>query len=205
MSDTNLKSNYILLIQNFFKKNLIYISVFIVFLILFISGFQFYKYYSNKQILKSSIIFNQLKNSQLDFNEMNKLSNENNYFGLLASFELINNQINNKNYVEAYESYIKLLKKKNIDSLYKSLISIHSSYNLLDKIDSKKIHELISYYDNNITSFKGYYLEILYLLSLIEEDSETSLKLYDQISQDNKISNLIKERVRKINDFEKFK
>ena len=205
MSDTNLKSNYIFLIQNFFKKNLFYISLFIAFLILFVSGFQFYKYYSNKQILKSSIIFNQLKNSQLDFNEMNKLSNENNYFGLLASFELINNQINNEKYVEAYESYIKLLKKKSIDNLYKSLISIHSSYNLLDKIDSKKIHELISYYDNDITSFKGYYLEILYLLSLVEEDAETSLRLYKQISEDNKISNLIKERVRKINDLEKYK
>ena len=205
MSDTNLKSNYILLIKNFIKKNLFFLSIFIILLILSFSGFQLYKFYSNKQILKSSIIFNELKNSQLDFNKMSKLSNEKNFYGLLASFELINNQINNKNYMEAYDSYIKLLKNKNIDNLYISLISIHSSYNLLDKIDSEKIHELISYYDNDISSFKGYHLEILYLLSIIEEDSATTSKLYKQISQDNKISNLIKERVRKINDFEKYK
>ena len=205
MSDNNLKSNYILLIQNFIKKNLFILSIFIILLILSFSGFQLYKFYSNKQILKSSIIFNELKNSQLDFNKMSKLSNEKNFYGLLASFELINNQINNKNYMEAYDSYIKLLKNKNIDNLYISLISIHSSYNLLDKIDSEKIHELISYYDNDISSFKGYHLEILYLLSIIEEDSATTSKLYKQISQDNKISNLIKERVRKINDFEKYK
>ena len=205
MSDNNLRSNYILLIQNFIKKNLFFLSIFIILLILLFSGFQLYKYYTNKQILKSSIIFNELKNSQLDFNKMSKLSNEKNFYGLLASFELINNQINNKNYMEAYDSYIKLLKNKNIDNLYISLISIHSSYNLLDKIDSEKIHELISYYDNDISSFKGYHLEILYLLSIIEEDSDTTSKLYKQISQDNKISNLIKERVRKINDFEKYK
>tara|TARA_B100000965_G_C19590970_1_gene757962 strand:- start:927 stop:1544 length:618 start_codon:yes stop_codon:yes gene_type:complete len=205
MSDNNLRSNYILLIQNFIKKNLFFLSIFIILLILSFSGFQLYKFYSNKQILKSSIIFNELKNSQLDFNKMSKLSNEKNFYGLLASFELINNQINNKNYMEAYDSYIKLLKNKNIDNLYISLISIHSSYNLLDKIDSEKIHELISYYDNDISSFKGYHLEILYLLSIIEEDSATTSKLYKQISQDNKISNLIKERVRKINDFEKYK
>ena len=205
MSDNNLRSNYILLIQNFIKKNLFFLSIFIILLILSFSGFQLYKFYTNKQILKSSIIFNELKNSQLDFNKMSKLSNEKNFYGLLASFELINNQINNKNYMEAYDSYIKLLKNKNIDNLYISLISIHSSYNLLDKIDSEKIHELISYYDNDISSFKGYHLEILYLLSIIEEDSATTSKLYKQISQDNKISNLIKERVRKINDFEKYK
>ena len=135
MSDNNLKSNYILLIQNFIKKNLFFLSIFIILLILLFSGFQLYKYYTNKQILKSSIIFNELKNSQLDFNKMSKLSNEKNFYGLLASFELINNQINNKNYMQAYDSYIKLLKNKNIDNLYISLISIHSSYNLLDKID----------------------------------------------------------------------
>ena len=205
MNDKNLKINYINSIQNFIRKNIFFISVFIVILIILFSGFQLYKYYNNKQILKSSIIFNELKNSQLDFNEINELSNKKNFYGLLASFELINNQIDNQNYNEAYESYIKLLNKKNIDNLYTSLISIHSSYNLIDKIDSEKIHELISFYDNDFLSFKGYYLEILYLLSLIEEDKETSLKLYEEISQDNKISNLIKERVRKINDFEKFK
>ena len=92
MSDNNLKTNYILLVQNFIKKNLFFLSIFIILLILLFSGFQLYKYYTNKQILKSSIIFNELKNSKSDFNKMSKLSNEKNFYGLLASFELINNQ-----------------------------------------------------------------------------------------------------------------
>ena len=61
MSDNNLKTNYVLLVQNFIKKNLFFLSIFIILLILLFSGFQLFKYYTNKQILKSSIIFNELK------------------------------------------------------------------------------------------------------------------------------------------------
>ena len=61
----------------------------------------------------------------------------------MASLELINNKINNNQYNESYEDYIKLLNNKKIDNLYKTLLAVHGSYNLLNKINDEKIHKLI--------------------------------------------------------------
>ena len=75
-----------------------------------------------------------------------------------------------------------------------------------------KINELLSFVDPSIDSFIGFNLEILYLLSILEQDFSKSLTLsnesqdlYQQIQEGDRISAFIKERVKKINDFKKYK
>ena len=75
-----------------------------------------------------------------------------------------------------------------------------------------KITKLLSFVDPSIDSYIGFNLEILYLLSILEQDFSNSLtlsnesqNLYQQIQEGDRISTFIKERVKKINDFQKYK
>ena len=194
-------------IQNIIKKNikiLIYTVLGIVFIIVV---FQIYFFNKNKKILELSIVYNDSKysNSQMDFIEhMNEIAETRSFYGLLASLELINNKINNNQYNESYEDYLKLLNNKNIDNLYKTLLAVHGSYNLLDKISNEKIIKLMSYIDESLDSFKGYRLELLFLLSVNNDNINKINSLYEQIIKDDRISLSIKERVKKINEFEKY-
>ena len=72
--------------------------------------------------------------------------------------------------------------------------------------------ELLSFVDPSIDNYIGFNLEILYLLSIFEQDFTNSLSLsnesknlYQQIQEDDRVSAFIKERVKKINDFQKYK
>ena len=84
---------------------------------------------------------------------MNEIAETKSFYGLLASLELINNKINNNQYNESYEDYLKLLNNKNIDNLYKTLLAVHGSYNLLDKISNEKIDKLLTYVDESYRFF----------------------------------------------------
>ena len=98
-----------------------------------------------------------------------------------------------------------VLNKNNLGNIYRTLIAIHASYNLIDKIDHNKLTNLLSYVDKSLDSFVGYHFEILYLLSLTQGNIEESMSLYLQIIENEKIPSSIKERVDKINEFEKYK
>ena len=195
-------------IQNIIKKN-IKIIIYTFFVIIFIVIiFQIYFYNKNKQVLKLSIIYNDTKNlnSKIEFIEnMNLIAKDKGFYGLMASLELISIKLKNQNYKESYDDYINLLNKKNIDDLYKTLLAIHASYNLLNKIDSNKLTNLLFYVDESFESFIGYRLEILYLLSLTQKNIKKANSLYDQIINSDNITSSIKERVKKINEFEKYK
>ena len=174
---------------------------------LVIAGLQIYFFNKNKKILELSIAYNDSKysNSQMDFIEhMNEIAETKSFYGLLASLELINNKINNNQHNESYEDYLKLLNNKNIDNLYKTLLAVHGSYNLLDKISNEKIEKLLTYIDESLDSFKGYRLELLFLMSVNNDNINKINSLYEQIIKDDRISLSIKERVKKINEFEKY-
>tara|TARA_B100000378_G_scaffold264601_1_gene248458 strand:- start:60 stop:686 length:627 start_codon:yes stop_codon:yes gene_type:complete len=202
------KVNFFSVIQNLIKQNVKVIIFFALITLLFIVGLQIYFFNKNKKILELSIAYNDSKysNSQMDFIEhMNEIAETKSFYGLLASLELINNKINNNQYNESYEDYLKLLNNKNIDNLYKTLLAVHGSYNLLDKISNEKIVKLISYIDESLDSFIDYRLELLFLLSINHGNINKTNSLYEQIIEDDSISLSIKERVKKINEFEKYK
>jgi len=180
----------------------------VLFFVIVIGIIQIYFIFNNKQILKQSIIYNDSINSESKnefLSNMEYLAKQNSFYGLMATLELINNNIKNEYYFESYEQYINLLHTKNIDNLFKTLVSIHASYNLLNNIEADKIFNLLSYIDESLESFIGNHLEILYLLSLTQQDIEKTKSIYNQILNNEIISSTIKERVKKINEFEKYK
>ncbi len=201
------KVNFFSVIQNFIKQNAKAIIYFALIIVLVIAGLQIYFFNKNKKILELSIAYNDSKssNSQIDFIEhMNEIAKTKSFYGLLASLELINNKINNNQYNESYEDYLKLLNNKNIENLYKTLLATHGSYNLLDKISNEKIEKLLTYTDESLDSFLGYRLELLFLLSVNNGNINKIKSLYEQIIEDDRITLSIKERVKKINEFEKY-
>ena len=201
------KVNFFSAIQNLIKQNVKVIIFFALIIVLVFAGFQIYFFNKNKKILELSIAYNDSKysTSQIDFIEnMNEIAETRSFYGLLASLELINNKIKNNQYNESYEDYLKLLNNKNIDNLYKTLLAVHGSYNLFDKINNGKIDKLISYIDESLDSFIGYRLELLFLLSTKHGNINKINTLYEQIIKDDRISLSIKERVKKINEFEKY-
>ena len=201
------KVNYFSVIQNLVKQNAKVIILFALIIVLVFAGLQIYFFNKNKKILELSIVYNDSKysNSQIDFIEhMNEIAVTRSFYGLLASLELINNKINNHQCHESYEDYIKLLNNKKIDNLYRTLLAVHGSYNLLNKISDEKIDKLITYIDESIDSFIGYRLELLFLLSVNNRNMDKINSLYEQIIKNDRIPLSIKERVKKINEFEKY-
>ncbi len=222
MNNIDIKNNFI----NQLKEKYKIIIGIVLFIFLLVIIFQVYFFYNNKKILDTSIVYNQIK-SDLENNEfanlLNEITKDENFYGVLAKIDIINLKLNNNELESAYQDYITLLNQNNLDNLYKSAISIQASYNFLRLLSDKsnknklpefntKITELLSFVDPSIDSYIGFNLEILYLLSILEQDFTNSLSLsnesknlYQQIQEGDRVSAFIKERVKKINDFQKYK
>jgi len=195
-------------IKNFLLKYIKVIIPIVIGLIILFIGIQIYLFYKNKKILQQSLIYYNSENidSEINFvNSMNQISKNNNFYGLISSLDLIKIKLKNGEYEESFTDYIYLLKRNNVDNLYRTLLSIHASYNLLNKIDDQKIYDLLSFVDKSLISFEGFHLEISYLLSLKNNDLNESNKIFDQIIKNQNISASIKQRIKKINDFENYK
>ena len=222
MNNIDTKNN---LIDRLKEKYKIIIGIF-VFIIFIAIIFQIYLFYNNKKILDTSIVYDQIK-SNFENNEfielLDEISEEKNFYGVLATIDKINLKLNNNELESAYQDYIILLNQNNLDNLYKSTIGIQASYNFLRLLSEEsnknkftefktKITELLVFVDPSVDSYIGFNLEILYLLSIFEQDFSNSLSLsnesknlYQQIQEGDKVSAFIKERVKKINDFQKYK
>ena len=222
MNNIDIKNNFI----NQLKEKYKIIIGIILFIFLLVIIIQVYFFYNNKKILDTSIVYNQIK-SDLENNEfanlLNEITKDENFYGVLAKIDIINLKLNNNELESAYQDYITLLNQNNLDNLYKSTIGIQASYNFLRLLSKEsyknkfteyktKINELLSFVDPSIDSYIGFNLEILYLLSIFEQDFTNSLSLsnesknlYQQIQEGDRVSAFIKERVKKINDFQKYK
>tara|TARA_B100000315_G_scaffold134474_1_gene123912 strand:- start:381 stop:1007 length:627 start_codon:yes stop_codon:yes gene_type:complete len=191
-----------------FKKNLKVIIFLVLSLLVIIIFFQYSLYKKENKVLKISILYDQAKTTVNlnDFEEkMNLIAKENGIFGILASLDLIKKSLSNNDYNYAYNVYLKLLKSKDSNRIYNSIIALHGSYNLIDNVSSDKVSNLLSFVDESSISFMGYKNEVEYLLSIKNNNLNKSEELSHQILNNESISEAIKERVRKINEFEKYK
>ena len=222
MNNIDIKNNFI----NQLKEKYKIIVGIVLSILLLVIIIQVYFFYNNKKILDTSILYNETK-SDFKNNEfiglLDEISKEKNFYGVLAKIDKINLKLSNKELESAYQDYLILLNQSNLGNLYQSTISIQASYNFLRLLSEEsnmnklsefktKINELLSFVDPSIDSFIGFNLEILYLLSILEQDFSNSLSLsnesqdlYQQIQEGDRISAFIKERVKKINDFQKYK
>ena len=88
-----------------------------------------------------------------------------------------------------------------------------STINNENNIDiPEKINNFLLFIDPSLDLYNGFKLEILYLLSIIEQDknaetqfNEETKKLYKAIQENDKISSSLKERVKKIHEYQKYK
>ena len=134
------------------------------------------------------------------------ISKNNNFYSILADLEIINSNFDNKNFEDAYSNYLQIFKNNNLNSnTIKSSIAISSSYRLFEKIDNLKIINLLSFVDDNLIEYNGHKLEILYLIAINENNSTKSNNLFDEIMNDKNISLKIKDRVKSINEYKKYK
>ena len=169
MIDRNKQTTFTNQVTDIFKKNSRTIIFLVVALFLVFIFFQYYLYQKENKVLKLSILYDQTQSNvnSNDFEEtMNLIAKENGIFGILASLDLIKKSLSNNDYNYAYNVYLKLLKSKDSNRIYNSIIALHGSYNLIDNVSSDKVSNLLSFVDESFISFMGYKNEVEYLLSI---------------------------------------
>ena len=200
---TTIKNRISVLLKNNFKV-LIFLALSILLIIIF---FQYYLYHKDNKVLKLSILYDQAKtdfNSNYFDETMNFISQDDGFFGILATLELIKKSLTNKDYNYTYIKYLELLERNDSKNIYNNIIALHGAYNLIDYLSSDNISNLLSFVDESLVSFVGYKYEVEYLLSIKNNDMNRKEELFIKILNNENISETIKERVRKLNEFQKY-
>ena len=207
MIDKSKKTSLIDQVRTLFEnkfKIIIYTILAFIFIIII---FQYYFYQKEKKILELSIMYDHAK-SNVDINgfseQMNLIAKKNGIFSIMASLDLIEKNLDNKDYNLAFNEYLKILKNNESKRVYNSIIALHAAYNLIDYVASDNIITLLTFIDKTHNEFIGYKNEIQFLLSIKNNDIAQRDELTLQILNNDIISETLKERVRKINEFEKY-
>ena len=204
--------------QNFIFKNYIQLIISLVILLIIFVGFQIYNYFKIQDIKNSSLsFFNIIQEDQNDLSNLENLIDDNNIFSILSKLKLIQKNNENKNFSYSNELYKELLVSSNLDNLYKSSIAANASYTMINASYEEKTNNYlndISNYINNISDeLDGYFsikkeLEYLLIVSEIDlnksdyKNSSKALDKYNEIFNSSLVSASIKERVKKIHEFQ---
>ena len=221
MSEDNKNNNLFKRVQNFIFTNYKQIIISLVILLILFIGFQTYNYFKIQDIKNSSIsFFDIIQDDQNDLSNLEKLIEDDNIFSILSTLKLIQKNNENKNFSYSNELYKELLVSSNLDNLYKSSIAANASYTMINASYEEKTNNYlndISNYINNISDeLDGYFSikkELEYLLIVSEIDlnksdynnSSKALDKYNEIFNSSLVSASIKERVKKIHEFQLYK
>ena len=215
---TQTKVNFLTTISKFVKDNIkILILTFAAIFLIFLT-YQGYSYYNINKINKLSIsFFENIKiNDELTkYEEMNKISNQKGFYSILSKLEIIKNNIKNGEFDDSLKLYNEILNSSGLDNNYVSLVAINGAYNFINIVIKNKnvkyidsINNFISLIDDNLDNYIGNKNELLYLMSILSLNSDSSYKnnkelltFYDNMMNNEKISSTIKERVQKIHEF----
>ena len=218
MTDNNKDYNLFKNTQDFILKNYKQIIVLVAFFLILFIGFQVYNYFKVQEIKKTSTsFFDIIQENQGDLSNLENLINDDNFFAILSQLKLIQKNNENKNFSYSNEIFKKLLSSSNLDDLYKSSIAVKATYSMINaSYEDKNNNYLndISFYLNNISDdLDGYYsikkeLEYLLIVTEIElnkseyKNNSRALDKYNEIFNSELISTSIKERVKKIHEFQ---
>ena len=114
MNNTTTESNYFFRIKKFFVEKIKFIIIIFSIIFLLFLSFQIFSYYKINKVQKSSINFFNAKDSdnKEDFYDlMKELSDNNDFYSVIANLELINVNLLNSDYKIALELYKKVLTK----------------------------------------------------------------------------------------------
>ncbi len=221
MSEENKNNSLFKRIQNFIFTNYIQIIISIVILFILFIGYQTYNYFKIQEIKNSSIsFFDIIRENQDDLVSLENLIEDDNIFSILSTLKLIQKNNENKNFSYSNELYKELLASSNLDDLYKSSIAANASYTMINASYEENTNNYlndISNYINNISNELDSYFsikkELEYLLIVSEIDlnksdynnSSKALDKYNEIFNSSLVSDSIKERVKKIHEFQLYK
>ena len=220
MNEENKDNKLFKKIQNFIFSNYKQIIISFVILIILFIGFQTYNYFKVKEIKNSSIsFFDIIQDDRNDLSNLENLIEDNNIFSILSKLKLIQNSNKNKNFRYSNELYKELISSSDLDDLYKSSIAANASYTMISasyEDNTSNYLNDISIYINNINDELDSYFsikkELEYLLIVTEIDLNKSeysnskaLDKYNEIFNSSLISASIKERVKKIHEFQLYK
>mgnify|MGYP001175908431 FL=1 len=221
MKEINNKKNIITNFQNFILSNARFIIISTLSLIILFISFQTYNYFSIQAQKKTSInFFNSIENNNEIIENLNDIKNDDNIFSILSSLKLIEKSNEKNNFGISNELYKEIILSDKLDDLYKSSISAHASYTL---INASYLENTINYIDDisfyignindNLESFFSIKKELEYLLIVMEVDIIKSeyknnikaQETYDSIYNSSLISSSVKERVKKIHEYQLYK
>ncbi len=221
MSENNKDFNLFKKTQNFILTNYKQLIISLAFLLILFVGFQVFNYFKIQAIKNTSTsFFNIIQENQGDLSNLENLINDDNFFAILSQLKLIQKNNENKNFSYSNDIFKKLLSSSNLDDLYKSSIAVKATYSMINaSYEDKNNNYLndISFYLNNISDdLDGYYsikkeLEYLLIVTEIElnkseyKNNSRALDKYNEIFNSELISTSIKERVKKIHEFQLYK
>ena len=221
MIEENKKISLFKKIQNFIFTNYKQIIISLVILLITFIGFQTYNYFKIQNIKKSSIsFFDTIKENKDDLSSLENLINDDNIFSVLSKLKLIQKNIQKNNYGYVRELYKEIIFSSDLDQLYKSAIAANASYTLIDASYYKKsdiyLNDISNFIDNIYDELDSYFSvkkELEYLLIITEIDLNKSeyknnsiaLDKYNEIFNSSSVSASVKERVKKIHEFQLYK
>ena len=221
MSLENKNNSLFKKIQNFVFTNYMQIIIALVTLLILFIGYQTYNYFKIQDIKNSSIsFFDIIQENQDDLSSLENLINDDNIFSIFSKLKLIQKNNENKNFSYSNELYKELLASSNLDDLYESSIAANASYTMINA----SYEENTTIYLNDISSYiniisdelDGYFSikkELEYLLIVSEIDlnkfeynnNTKALDKYNEIFNSSLVSASIKERVKKIHEYQLYK
>ncbi len=221
MSEENKNNSLLKKIQNFIFKNYIQLIISLVILLIIFIGFQIYNYFKIQDIKNSSIsFFDIIQDDQNDLSNLENLIEDDNIFSILSKLKLIQQNNENKNFSYSNELYKELLVSTHLDDLYKSSIATNASYTMInasyEENTNNYLNDIRSYINNISDELDSYFSikkELEYLLIITEIDLNKSeyknnliaLDKYNEIFNSSLVSASIKERVKKIHEFQLYK
>ena len=208
-------------IQNFIFTNYKQIIISLVILLTLFIGFETYNYLKIQDIKNSSInFFDVIKENQNDLSSLENLIDDDNIFSILSKLKLIQQNNKNKNFSYSNELYKELLASSNLNNLYKTSIAANASYTMInasyEENTNKYLNDITSYINNISDELDGYFSikkELEYLLIVTEIDlnkseynnNSNALDKYNEIFNSSLVSASVKERVKKIHEFQLYK
>ena len=221
MNQENKNQNLFKKFQNFIFKNYIQLIISLVILLIIFIGFQTYNYFKIQDIKNSSInFFDIIQDNPDDLNSLENLIDNDDIFSNLSKLKLIQKNIETNNFGYVNDLYKDLILSSDLNILYKSAIAAHASYTFINASYYKKsdiyLNDISNYINNisdEIDSYFSIKKELEYLLIVTEIDLNKSmyksnskaLEKYNEIFNSSLVSASIKERVKKIHEFQLYK
>ncbi len=221
MNNVNQNNSFFLKLRNYLTNNLRNIIIIVISLIVILAAYQVYNYVSVQSLKKTSIkFFKNINGSDEILESLDEIKDNKNIYSILSSLKIIKENNNNNNFAISNELYKEIISLDDIEILYKSSVAVHASYTMIDATyieNTSNYFNDISYFIENISdeleNFYSIKMELKYLLIVAEGDinktdyknNNKALDLYENIINSNIISPTVKERVKKLHEFQLYK